>query len=65
MRRDSALTVVGCHSEAIQWINFILLMCPTLVSYDVFKKASEADLTPMRISEGTIGELSQKPKEEI
>ena len=40
-------------------------MCPTLVSYDVFKKASEADLTPMRISEGTIGELSQKPKEEI
>jgi homogentisate 1,2-dioxygenase len=32
----------------------------TLVSYDEFKKASEADLVPMRISEGTIGELSQK-----
>ena len=36
----------------------------TLVSYDEFKKASEADLAPMRISEGTIGELSQKPAKE-
>ena len=26
-----------------------------LVSYEVFKKASEADLAPMRIHEGTIG----------
>ena len=30
-----------------------------LVSYDEFKKASEADLAPMRISEGTIGEFLQ------
>jgi len=28
--------------------------CPHGVSYDQFKKASEADLKPMRISEGTI-----------
>ncbi|KAF8812720.1 homogentisate 1,2-dioxygenase [Phlegmacium glaucopus] len=28
--------------------------CPHGVSYDEFKKASEADLVPMRISEGTI-----------
>ena len=34
-----------------------------LVSYDEFKKASEADLAPLRISEGTIGELSQKKNE--
>jgi hypothetical protein len=27
----------------------------SLVSYEVFKNASEADLVPMRIHEGTIG----------
>ena len=35
-----------------------------LVSYDEFKKASEADLAPMRISEGTIGELFATTKKE-
>jgi hypothetical protein len=30
------------------------------VSYDQFKEASEAELTPTRISEGTMGELSVK-----
>ena len=59
MRRDSALTVVSCrHSENI--INIVNVS--TLVSYDEFKKASEADLAPMRISEGTIGEFFLYPK---
>ena len=29
------------------------------VSYDEFKKASEGELVPRRISEGTIGELAE------
>lgn len=29
--------------------------CPHGVSYEVFKQATEADLQPMRVHEGTIG----------
>jgi hypothetical protein len=35
-------------------------MGPDLVSYDEFKKATEADLSQMRIHEGTIGALRRK-----
>ena len=44
-----------CHNE------FYIVNVSTPVSYDEFKRASEADLAPMRISEGTIGELSNFP----
>ena len=57
MRRDSALMVVGCHSKF--YIVNLNVSHNLLVSYDEFKKASEADLAPMRISEGTIGEFLQ------
>ena len=56
--------VVGCHSNWI--ISIVFVNVSTLVSYEEFKKASEADLAPMRISEGTIGELSQnRMKQEL
>ena len=52
-RQDSALTVV-CYYLVGSIANYQFF---TLVSYDQFKRASEADLVPMRISEGTICEL--------
>ena len=60
-RRDSALTVVSCPFRNYR---FYIANVSTLVSYDVFKQASEADLAPMRISEGTIGELVPNLKPE-
>ena len=52
-RQDSALMVV-CYYLVGSIANYQFF---TLVSYETFKNASEADLAPMRISEGTIGKL--------
>ncbi|KAF9048822.1 homogentisate 1,2-dioxygenase [Panaeolus papilionaceus] len=48
--------VYGGRSDGFQpgGASFETGFCPHGVSYDVFKSATEADLQPMRISEGTI-----------
>jgi hypothetical protein len=51
MRQGSAHTEVGFRFT----LNRDLCANQFLVSYEVFKMASEADLKPMRVHESTIG----------